>query len=80
MEADDFNLVVTGPRRNMLTTEPNLIKSKLRPYFAVPFGDMMIAGCFGLLAAVADLLPELTEPITNSLLGLSGNSTAPWDL
>jgi hypothetical protein len=30
----------------------------LRPYFAVPFGDMMIAGCFGLLAATAEVLPD----------------------
>jgi uncharacterized protein (DUF1786 family) len=80
MDADDFNLVVTGPRRNMLTPGSNLIKSRLRPYFSVPFGDMMIAGCFGLLAAVADLLPELTGLITNSLMGVSGNSTAPWDV
>ncbi|HEX2981767.1 MAG TPA: DUF1786 domain-containing protein, partial [Anaerolineaceae bacterium] len=38
-------LVVTGPRRALLRG------SSLRPHFAVPFGDMMIAGCFGLLAA-----------------------------
>ncbi|MEJ2709700.1 MAG: DUF1786 domain-containing protein, partial [Anaerolineales bacterium] len=35
----DFGVVVTGPRRNMMRA------SSLRPYFAVPFGDMMIAGC-----------------------------------
>lgn len=33
----------------------------LRPYFAVPFGDMMIAGCFGLLAATAEVMPNLAE-------------------
>jgi hypothetical protein len=39
---------------------------------------MMIAGCFGLLVAAADLLPELGETIRASLNGLnSGN--APWD-
>ena len=39
-------------------TFPSLI-----PYFPAPFGDMMIAGCFGLLAAVADVMPDLAEPI-----------------
>ena len=51
----------------------------LRPYFAVPFGDMMIAGCVGLLAAVADLLPDLTESIKASLQGKLRPARAPWD-
>lgn len=68
----DFGVVVTGPRRNLMRG------SSLRPYFAVPFGDMMIAGCFGLLAAVADVLPELGEPIRRSLNG-AGSGAAPWD-
>ena len=67
-----FGVVVTGPRRNLMRS------SSLRPYYAVPFGDMMIAGCFGLLAAVADVLPELGEPIRASLSG-AGGGTAPWD-
>jgi uncharacterized protein (DUF1786 family) len=67
-----FGVVVTGPRRSLMRG------SALRPYFAVPFGDMMIAGCFGLLAAVADVLPELGEPIRLSLSG-TGAGTAPWD-
>jgi len=33
-------------------------RTGLRPYFAVPFGDMMLCGCFGLLGATAALLPE----------------------
>jgi hypothetical protein len=53
-------------------------ESKLRPYFAVPFGDMMIAGCFGLLVAVADLIPEIEDPIRAALAGTSANIT-PWD-
>lgn len=69
-----FGVVVTGPRRNLMRG------STLRPYFAVPFGDMMIAGCFGLLAAVADVLPELGEPIRASLSGAGGSGTAPWDV
>jgi hypothetical protein len=52
----------------------------LIPYFAVPFGDMMIAGCFGLLAATADLLPELGEPIRASLRGAGGSGTPPWEI
>jgi uncharacterized protein (DUF1786 family) len=69
-----FGVVVTGPRRNLMG--PSL----LRPYFAVPFGDMMIAGCFGLLAAVADLLPELGDPIRLSLRGAGGSGTPPWEV
>ena len=67
-----FGVVVTGPRRGLMRG------SRLRPYFAVPFGDMMIAGCFGLLAAVADVLPEVGEPIRLSLSG-AGSGTAPWE-
>jgi len=51
----------------------------VRPYFAVPFGDMMMAGCFGLLAASADLFPELREPVLNSLRGNVASGRAPWD-
>jgi uncharacterized protein (DUF1786 family) len=70
---EGFGVVVTGPRRSLMRP------SALRPYFAVPFGDMMIAGCFGLLAACADVLPELAEPIRTSLAGrLDG--AAPWDI
>jgi uncharacterized protein (DUF1786 family) len=69
----EFGVAVTGPRRNLLRD------SALRPYFAVPFGDMMIAGCFGLLAATADVLPEFGEAILDSLGGGSGGQ-APWDI
>lgn len=69
----NFGVVVTGPRRGMMSA------SRLRPYNAVPFGDMMISGCFGLLAAAADLLPNLTEAIQASLRGEGGAGTAPWD-
>lgn len=52
----------------------------LRPYFATPFGDMMIAGCFGLLAGTAEVLPNLAETIQGSLRGERGRGLAPWDL
>jgi uncharacterized protein (DUF1786 family) len=71
---DEFDVVVTGPRRSMFANNPTL-----KPYFAVPFGDMMIAGCFGLLAATADVMPELAETITGSLSGGRGRGVAPWD-
>jgi len=73
MEGDTFGVVVTGPRRKMMRP------SSLRPYFAAPFGDMMIAGCFGLLAATADVLPELGEPIRESLSGTGSSGTPPWE-
>ena len=52
---------------------------RLRPYFATPFGDMMIAGCFGLLAATAEILPNMAEPILRSLRGEGKRGVAPWD-
>lgn len=70
----EFDVAVTGPRRNLMRS------SSLRPYFAVPFGDMMIAGCFGLLAATADVMPELAEPIRASLAGAGGSGTPPWEI
>ena len=73
LQEGPYGVAVTGPRRGLMRP------SKLRPYFAVPFGDMMIAGCFGLLAATADLLPELGETIRLSLDGSGGNGAAPWD-
>ncbi len=74
LDQSKSNLIVTGPRRNMLKG------SALRPYFAAPFGDMMITGCFGLLSAVADLQPELQSEILSSLSGKGGTGTPPWEL
>ncbi len=54
-------LSVTGPRRALLRG------SRLRPYFAVPHGDMMLAGCFGLVRACAARLPQWTEEIERAL-------------
>jgi uncharacterized protein (DUF1786 family) len=55
-------LAVTGPRREMLRG------SRLHPYEAVPHGDMMLAGCFGLLRAFADHEPSFAPLIEPSLL------------
>lgn len=54
-------VAVTGPRRAMMRG------SSLPVYFAVPHGDMMLAGCFGLVRACAVLAPEHAEEITAAL-------------
>lgn len=74
LDAPLGNLIVTGPRRGILSS------SRLKPIFATPFGDMMIAGCFGLLAATGDCLPNLHNPIQDSLSGHGAHGVAPWDL
>jgi uncharacterized protein (DUF1786 family) len=76
----DYDVVITGPRRNMYPPEISGRQLALRAYFPAPFGDMMITGCFGLLAAVPDVMPELAEPLQH-LLRLGGQvGTAPWDV
>ena len=72
LDAQDWNVAITGPRREMMNT------SGLRLYYAVPFGDMMLTGCFGLMAAIAEYVPELTEVILNNMS--SNEGIAPWDL
>jgi uncharacterized protein (DUF1786 family) len=67
-----FGVAVTGPRRALMQD------SHLQPYFAVPFGDMMLTGCFGLLLAVAENVPELSDPILEGLAGGAAHVT-PWD-
>jgi uncharacterized protein (DUF1786 family) len=71
LDGAGYGVAVTGPRRGLMQA------SRHRPYFAVPYGDMMIAGCFGILAAMADVLPEVGETIRASLRGAPG--AAPWD-
>jgi uncharacterized protein (DUF1786 family) len=56
----DF-VAVTGPRRGLLTG------SVLRPYLAVPYGDMMMAGCWGLVRACAQVVPWTSAPIEDVL-------------
>lgn len=67
-----FGVAVTGPRRHLMQN------SYLRPYFAVPAGDMMLTGCFGILLAMADHLPELAQPIQEAFAGKDAHVT-PWD-
>ncbi len=90
---DDFDVVVTGPRRSIFKTidhgpqtmihDPSSMvhrPTSIVPYFATPYGDMMIAGCFGLLAATAEIMPDLTETIRGSMRGAQGRGVAPWDV
>jgi uncharacterized protein (DUF1786 family) len=59
------HVAVVGPRRAFLRD------TDLPTYFAVPHGDQMLAGCFGLLRACAEVVPEWREPIERSLAGRS---------
>jgi uncharacterized protein (DUF1786 family) len=56
----DF-VAVTGPRRGLL------VGSALRPYLAVPYGDMMMAGCWGLVRASAQVLPQAAQAIEGAI-------------
>jgi uncharacterized protein (DUF1786 family) len=74
----DWDVIVSGPRRSMFGPGTT---GDLRPYFATPFGDMMLAGNFGLLAAAADLMDsELADPLRERLSGLNPSQHAPWDV
>lgn len=55
------SLTVTGPRWSLLRG------SALKPYFASPYGDMMMAGNYGLLRAYAEHVPEATQAINLAL-------------
>jgi len=54
-------VAVTGPRRGLLAG------SRLKPYLAVPHGDMMMASCWGLVRACAHHLPWTAEAIGRAL-------------
>jgi uncharacterized protein (DUF1786 family) len=54
-------VAVTGPRRGMLAGSP------LKPYLAVPYGDMMLAGCWGLVRACTHVLPWTADAIEQCL-------------
>jgi len=54
---DSFGLVaVTGPQRHI--AEPGRESLDLEYVFAAPYGDMMLTGCFGLVAAARRHLSE----------------------
>jgi uncharacterized protein (DUF1786 family) len=63
----DF-VAVVGPRQAMAQD------AGLPIYHAVPHGDQMLTGCFGLLRACADLAPEWRAEITEALAGRTDRS------
>jgi len=65
-------ITVTGPRRGMM------VKSKHKIYYAVPYGDMMITGCWGMIRAWADVFLDDKAVIEESLRG--AKTVAPWEL
>ncbi len=66
-------IVVCGPRRSLLR------KSNLHPYYSAPFGDMMLSGCFGLLAAMANRIPK-TSPVIQAALTGEERGLTPWEI
>jgi uncharacterized protein (DUF1786 family) len=74
LEQSGWGVAITGPRRGLM------IDSGLRPHFPAPFGDMMMTGCFGLLAAIGDLHPGFGEAIRSSLSDAGGSGTPPWEV
>ncbi len=54
-------VTATGPQRSKIRG------TALAPYFAAPFGDMMIGGCFGLLRAFAEVHPFAREAVDSGL-------------
>ncbi len=62
------HVAVVGPRRALL------LDAGLPAYFAVPHGDQMLAGCFGLLRACGEVEPGWREPIAAALAGASDRS------
>ena len=54
-------VAVVGPRRAMMRA------AGLPTYYAVPHGDQMLGGCFGMLRACADIMPEWREAISAAL-------------
>ncbi len=54
-------VAVTGPQRGKLRG------SRLSPYFAVPHGDMMVSGCFGLLWAFAEKHASVRDEVLGAL-------------
>ena len=54
-------VAVTGPQRGKLRG------SRLSPYFAVPHGDMMVSGCFGLLWAFAEKHASARDEVLTAL-------------
>jgi len=72
LSKEDFLMAVTGPRWAMMK------HSNLMPYFATPHGDMMMAGCYGLIEAASTLIPNYQDEIIAALV--KGREKPPWEL
>jgi hypothetical protein len=64
-------ITVLGPRRGMMET------SEFETHFAVPYGDMMITGCFGLVHAWGDIFPNHKQEVYDCLTSV--RMAAPWE-
>ena len=64
---DDPNFRSPEVDAQVTGTSYDLAGTPLKPYFAAPYGDMMIGGCFGLLRAFADVYPDAREAIDHRL-------------
>ncbi|MCK5343610.1 MAG: pyruvate formate lyase-activating protein [Candidatus Heimdallarchaeota archaeon] len=71
---DEIEIVVTGPRQNLIKN------TGLKVIYAAPFGDMMLTGCYGLLAAIRKVIPDYQKIINDLLYPSGGKSKAPWDI
>ena len=58
-------LALTGPRRELLAG--HIVRGLGRPHLAVPHGDMMQAGPFGLVRALAWRVPDWRDPVRRRL-------------
>jgi uncharacterized protein (DUF1786 family) len=56
-------VAITGPRQEVMAG------SSLKPHRAVPHGDTMLAGCYGLVSACALRMDAWREEICHALLG-----------
>ncbi|MGA2111895.1 MAG: DUF1786 family protein [Anaerolineales bacterium] len=70
--AENSPVVVVGPRRDLM------LGSSLHPYFAAPYGDMMLAGDYGLMRAAADVFADVRDEILHVLNDPIG--AAPWEV
>lgn len=73
LEQGTFGVAVTGPRRALLAGSGH------RHVLATPHGNMMLAGGFGLLQAIAGLVPSLAGLLRAALAGAGANAS-PWDV
>ena len=70
---NELELIVVGPRRNLMKN------TNLKPIYATPFGDMMLTGCYGLIAAAGKKFPRYSKEIQSFLIS-SDVKLAPWDI